>query len=57
MRRIAVHFWNGLDRHLALRASVTLNRSNSGVPGTASGPEDRDAFRLSCSAMNRTELL
>ena len=50
-RRMAVHFCPALTV-ISLTTSLT-NRSNSGVPGAASGPSS-EALRLSCSAMKRT---
>jgi hypothetical protein len=51
IRRIAVHFCPALA--VISRWTSFRNRSNSGVPGTASGPRIV-AFRLSCSATKRT---
>ena len=51
-RRIAVHFWPALTV-ISVATSLT-NRSNSGVPGAASGPST-EAFRLSRSATKRTD--
>ena len=48
-RRMAVHFCPALTV-ISVTTSLT-NRSNSGVPGAASGPSS-EAFRLSCSATN-----
>ena len=50
-RRMAVHFCPALTV-ISLTTSLT-NRSNSGVPGAASGPRI-EALRLSCSATNLT---
>ena len=49
-RRMAVHFWPALTV-ISATASAT-KRSNSGLPGAASGPRI-EALRLSCSAMKR----
>ena len=51
-RRIAVHFCPALTV-ISVATSLT-NRSNSGVPGAASGPSS-EALRLSCSATKRTD--
>ena len=50
-RRMAVHFWPALT--VISRATSLTNRSNSGVPGAASGPRI-EALRLSRSATKRT---
>ena len=50
-RRMAVHFCPALT--VISRATSLTNRSNSGVPGAASGPRI-EALRLSRSAMKRT---
>ena len=50
MRRIAVHFCPALV--VISRKTSFAKRSNSTVPGCTSGPRS-DAFRLSCSAINR----
>ena len=47
-RRMAVHFWPALL--VISRVTSLMNRSNSGVPGTASGPRI-DALRESVSAV------
>ena len=52
MRRIAVHFCPAL---LVISRTTSLRyRSNSGVPGTASGPR-MDALSESVSAVNATD--
>jgi hypothetical protein len=51
-RRMAVHFCPALT--VISRTTSFTNRSNSGVPGAASGPRT-EAFRLSRSAMKRTD--
>ena len=51
-RRIAVHFCPALTV-ISVATSLT-NRSNSGVPGAASGPSS-EALRLSRSATKRTD--
>jgi hypothetical protein len=51
-RRIAVHFCPAFT--VISRAISLMNKSNSGVPGPASGPRT-DALRLSRSAMKRTD--
>jgi hypothetical protein len=50
-RRMAVHFCPALT--VISRTISFTNRSNSGVPGPASGPRT-EALRLSRSAMKRT---
>ena len=50
MRRMAVHFCPALT--VISAAASRTKRSNSGVPGAASGPRI-EALRLSCSATNR----
>ena len=52
MRRMAVHFWPAFTV-ISLRISFT-NRSNSGVPGPASGPKIA-AFNESASKLKGTE--
>ena len=51
-RRMAVHFCPALA--VISRATSLMNRSNSGVPGAASGPRI-EALRLSRSATKRTD--
>ena len=51
-RRMAVHFWPAFA--VISRATSRTKRSNSGVPGPASGPRIA-AFRLSASMVKRTE--
>ena len=51
-RRIAVHFCPAFE--VISRCTSRTNRSNSGVPGPASGPRIA-AFRLSASIVKRTE--
>ena len=51
-RRMAVHFCPAFTV-ISVATSLT-NRSNSGVPGAASGPST-EALRLSCSATKRTD--
>ena len=51
-RRIAVHFWPALTV-ISVTSCVTY-RSNSGVPGPASGPRI-EQLSESASALNRTE--
>jgi hypothetical protein len=51
-RRIAVHFWPALT--VISVTSWRTYRSNSGVPGSASGPRT-EQFSESASALNRTD--
>ena len=51
-RRMAVHFCPAFT--VISRATSLTNRSNSGVPGAASGPRI-EALRLSASVVKRTE--
>jgi hypothetical protein len=49
---MAVHFCPAFT--VISVATSLMNRSNSGVPGAASGPRS-EALRLSCSATKRTD--